>query len=315
LRNFAAGTKKKKKAQVHVFDKRSGIHSLERIKEVAAQPGFYDLPHSDSVSADPALTNLENRVAPIIARIVKENSIAQVTANERVAVAGFCSAQMLRVPKWREHSQSINHIAREVVIESGGDPEAAGISELTEDQVRAHGVLWLRHVPEFLPYFLDKDWVLLQARAPASLYISDNPITLFNAKDFGFYGNLGLTCLGIEIYLPLSSRLTLAMLCPSHRAEREAILAKVPSGVKLTPRQQEAVSDSTRFLSAGTSGMPFAISPANVDRLNDLQVRYSARFVYSAEANFDLVRTMLHDHPELNIGLRMQRGRDNHEPT
>jgi len=98
------------------------------------------------------------------------------------------------------------------------------------------------------------------------------------------------------------------MLCPSHRAEREALLAKVPSGVKLTPRLQEAVSDSTRFLSAGTSGTPFAMSHANVDRLNDLQVRYSARFVYSAEANFDLVRTMLHDHPELRAGMRMQRG-------
>jgi hypothetical protein len=45
----------------------------------------------------------------------------------------------------------------------------------------------------------------MHARAPDSLYISDNPITLFNQKNFGFYGNLGLRCPGIEIYLPLSS--------------------------------------------------------------------------------------------------------------
>jgi hypothetical protein len=213
---------------------------------------------------------------------------------------------MLRVPKWREHAPTLNQIAREIISKEGGDPEAAGLPEMTGDQVQAHGVLCLRHVPEFLPYFLDKDWMLLQARAPASFYISDNPITLFNTKDFGFYGNLGLTCLGIEIYLPLSSRLTLAMLCPSHRAERETLLAKVPSGIEFTPRQEEAVSECTRFLTTGTTGTPFGMSHANVDRLNDLQVRFSARYVYSAEANFDLVRTMLHGYPQLKVGMRMQ---------
>jgi Protein of unknown function (DUF4238) len=90
--------------------------------------------------------------------------------------------------------------------------------------------------------------MLLRARAPESLYISDNPITLFNSKDFGFRGNLGLACFGIEIYLPLSSHLTLAIFCPSHRVEREVLLAKVPPGAKLTPGQRAEVLHAKRFV-------------------------------------------------------------------
>ena len=88
-----------------------------------------------------------------------------------------------------------------------------------------------------------------------------------------FYYNLGLRCLGIEIYLPLSSRLILAMLCPSHRAEREAILARVPPGAKLTERQRDAIAHARRFLSAGASGTPLPLVNANVVHLNSLQVR------------------------------------------
>jgi hypothetical protein len=163
-------------------------------------------------------------------------------------------------------------------------------------------------MPEFMPYFMDKDWVLMHARAPDSLYISDNPITLFNQKNFGFYGNLGLRCLGIEIYLPLSSKLTLAMLCPTHRTERERILARVPPGAKLTERQRDAIAHARRFVNACTSGVPVSLVNANVVRLNSLQVRTSARYIYSADGNFDLVRMMLTDHPELKIGARVQVG-------
>jgi hypothetical protein len=306
LRNFAAGTKKRKKAEVHVFDKHSGASAVERIWDVAAQPGFYNLPGLASVSADPALTDLENRIAPIITSVVKENSIAHLGADGRAAMAIFCAAQMMRVPMWREHARTLTQLVREHVGETNAD--AMGLEEMTEEEVQAHGVLWLRRMPEFVPHFLDKEWMLLRASAPDTLYISDNPITLYNAKDFGPYGNLGLACTGIEIYLPLSSKLTLAMLCPSHLAERESLLAKVPSGVKLTPEQRQAIAHATGFLNACRSGAPFPISHENVVRLNSLQVRTSTRFVYSAAASFDLVQTMIKDHPELKVGARMQAG-------
>jgi hypothetical protein len=155
LRNFAAGTKKKKKAQVHVFDKHTGNSSVERIWDVAAEPGFYNLPGLASMSADPALTDLENRVAPIVARVVKENSLAHLSANDRVLIDAFCAAQMLRVPMWREQARTVNQALRKAVGEQRAD--AMGLEEATDEQLRTHGVLWLRDMPEFMPYFIDKD--------------------------------------------------------------------------------------------------------------------------------------------------------------
>jgi Protein of unknown function (DUF4238) len=154
LRNFAAGTKKKKRAQVHVFDKHSGTRSLERIKEVAAQPGFYDLPAPSSGSGDPALTDLENRVAPVLAGIVNANSLGHLTTDNQVLIAAFCAAQMVRVPMWREQLRTLNQLVRDAVGEMDADADAMGLSELTAEDARAQGVLWLRHVPEFMPHFL-----------------------------------------------------------------------------------------------------------------------------------------------------------------
>ena len=60
----------------------------------------------------------------------------------------------------------------------------------------------------------------------APLYISDNPIGLQSLVEEAtpLYGNLGLGVTGIEVYLPISSALSLAFYCRSHeQVIREAV--------------------------------------------------------------------------------------------
>jgi hypothetical protein len=66
-----------------------------------------------------------------------------------------------------------------------------------------------------VPYFLNKEWVLFDAPKGGSMYISDNPVALQNEVDHGPYGNLGLAVRGSEIHVPLSSALTIGLLCPT----------------------------------------------------------------------------------------------------
>jgi Short chain fatty acids transporter len=67
---------------------------------------------------------------------------------------------------------------------------------------------------------LNKDWYPLETKPEHPLYVSDNPVVPENRTEFGPYGNIGLTVFGIQMYLPLSSTLMLAMYCPSIREQK-----------------------------------------------------------------------------------------------
>ena len=71
-----------------------------------------------------------------------------------------------------------------------------------------------------IKHLLSKAWYLLETRPEHPFYVSDNPVVLENRNDFGVYGNIGLAVPGIQIYLPLSSTLMLAMYCPSIREQK-----------------------------------------------------------------------------------------------
>ena len=55
-------------------------------------------------------------------------------------------------------------------------------------------------------------------------------------------------------------------------------------------------------------GVPLLQDRDNVLNVNSLQVRYSARYVYSGTDDFSLVRAMLRDHPRLRTGPRLHVG-------
>ena len=118
-----------------------------------------------------------------------------------------------------------------------------------------------------------------------SFYISDTPVALHNMQDTGPYGNLGLMVPGIEIYMPISARYVLGLLCPT-------LIATLCAH----PRFRAAVDEHS----------PIQCDDDNVTFYNSLQVRYAERFVFSKVQNFELVARMIRDHPEYRSGLRIR---------
>jgi hypothetical protein len=58
------------------------------------------------------------------------------------------------------------------------------------------------------------------------VYISDNPVVMYNSRTFGPYGNLGLAVPGIEIYCPLSPDVVLVYFGPPSMRNIEEEQAK-----------------------------------------------------------------------------------------
>lgn len=66
----------------------------------------------------------------------------------------------------------------------------------------------------------------------------------------------------------------------------------------------EAQALAAELSEALTTGHPLSFSRENVENLNSLQVANSERYLFSSSDDFDLVRQMLDEHPELGTGPR-----------
>nr|QWP89203.1 hypothetical protein IHCLGBEB_00006 [Escherichia coli] len=123
-----------------------------------------------------------------------------------------------------------------------------------------------------------KDWYLETRPERPFTCIGDNPVVLKNSNDFGPYGNLGLAVRGIQIYLPLSSTLMLAMYCPSIREQMvrqkqhlQHLLARAPH---LIPRHIRPFEDWN--ISGGIRTIFLCRLPRSMSRIT-IPCRWSSR--------------------------------------
>jgi hypothetical protein len=154
---------------------------------------------------------------------------------------------------------------------------------------------------EMAPLIAEKTWILLSNQTPRPFYTSDNPVAFQNHQVNG-PGSIGLGVPGIEINLPLSKRLVLAMLCTSYEEDIRKAIGRTDilrrTGV-LPPEYEPGARRLKDFVERVERGDVIEQSPENVTNVNSLQVRYSDRYVYSSTDSFELVREMLRSDPRL----------------
>ena len=93
-----------------------------------------------------------------------------------------------------------------------------------------------------------------------NLYISDNPVIFYNENNDNERGNLGINSKGVQIYLPISSSLVLAL---------------------LENRKNKKTDDT------------ISNNKAVVLFLNNMQINNADRFIFSKFNNFELVYKVL----------------------
>jgi hypothetical protein len=299
LRNFAFHQGR----QLHAFDKSSGREFVVSVEDAAAQGGFYNFSLlGESVSIETELGDLDTAASVAIARILAQRNLTCLSNEDREWLSLFVCVQLARSPNWRLMQADLTSKFLE-------HSSALGVSEETEvprdtlDQALA--LASIADARRWVPLVLEKSWVLQQVENARALFVSDSPLTLHNHYNFGPYGNIGLAVPGVEIQLPLSSDLNLWMVCPTFRS-------KLESGCKAavdlaSAGQPSAVGDKTfALMDCIRRGRPMNLTQEHVTYYNHLQVRFSARFVYSRDGDFSLVRQMLQNNLGYRSGIRFK---------
>jgi hypothetical protein len=328
LRNFASNVGAKAgKEKIWLFDKSRDLTANPNIRNIAAQFGFYDLKRGDfEFSIERPLGAVEDAVKSVLVKMMQQRSCAELSVEERAWFSIFCGVQFVRVENFRDQTKTFNAAVENLIRKSGGDPaQVQGYAQMNDEDVKEFSIQFLlRSLKEFPNHFAAKHWFIMEAAAGHTFYIGDNPIVLHNNRDFGPYGNLGLALPGIEIYLPISPTLTVAMwefsqlpMFEKHLADarhtREQLLELRLTGCEaeiagLMEKADQSIAQLETLTAAMKDNTRVTATPENVMFMNSLQVMYASRFVMSSEREFALAKRMCEDDPSYRSSLKMRFG-------
>ena len=306
LKNFTAHGKK---PQVFVFDKTSQNVFKTHIKNVACEGGFYNIDFKGmTFSLEGSLANFEDKISGVIRSIIEKESLRHIDKKAKSLLSLFFALQFCRTKQFRQVIRDMLSQVEEHIRNMGFDPsEVKGFEPVSDESIRRLGLKTVLECQEFAPHFYAKDWMLLRTSPKAPFILSDNPVGMQNRKDISpFFGNLGLAARGIELYFPISTRLTLAMLCPTHRQATLDAYLKYKLICQLDPRKAAQMNIDLLLLESAynsyETGSPVDIKAESVMNCNSLQIIASGRQLYSHDGDFSLAIEMLSRNPELTKG-------------
>lgn len=306
LRNFCMN----EKSQIHTFDKWNDNIFVAHTKKIASEKGFNDFDYEGiTLTVEPALSELEFSASRIIDDILSHRSLKRMSNNDKETLSVYLAVQYFRTRQFREILRLVNDVEKGKIEKLGFDPtNVDGFTPMNDEDIKKMSIMFLKESEKIYPLFLTKNWMLFATDEENPFYISDNPLTLQNKFDMGPYGNLGLACHGIEIYLPLSSTITLGLYWNGYKDEiekRHALCMKLegiaPGALEERGINVEGIRKGYRGIQEDT---PIETDIENVININSLQVMFATRFVFSSKKDFSLVEKMIQDNDDFRNGLK-----------
>ncbi|WP_406721099.1 DUF4238 domain-containing protein [Thioclava litoralis] len=322
LRNFLVDPKKE---QVHVFSKSSGRGFTTSIKNIMAERRFHEFSIDENylASFEESVCRVEDMLLPAY-RSVVENRRFDGTPDQKAHLAMLMAFQFLRTRSQRDQFAHLERQLADRLNQRGVSIEdIEGYEPLTDDVLREQHIRFMRDAAgEFAQIIGAKDFLLIKAPKGRQFYLSDNPVTIHNNQpQDGLRSNMGLSCEGIEIYMPLTSDLQLCAWCPSilenikarnvesNRQLATIILSPAMVNVANPTLLQEQLAQLRKYranfentLSRAAEGVPLSASNENMDFLNALQIGQAREHLICQKADFDLAKRFVAENPNFTGG-------------
>jgi hypothetical protein len=302
--------------QVWCFDKRDGRVFSPNIRGVASGNGFYDLTLGTEVlSLEPLITQIEDRAAPVIQRIVSKRSLTGLTDADRKNLAVFCAVQFVRTQATRDEFQSAMDGMRVALAARSIDAsQLREMKPLTPDQQKLMEFKTMLEAHDaYASDFLSKHWYLMAATEDDPFYLGDNPIVRENESHSPEQTGLGLRCPGISFSLPLSPTLCLGIIDPgeikklrvTYQKARRMRDRRVKRDTKLKRKGRFETSSPAETMTIDidnfyqenirdlVNGGLVICDAGAIRRVNFLQTAFASRWVISSRNDFTLAKEVV----------------------
>jgi len=275
--------------QLYVFDKARKASFPSSIRDAGSENHFNTLEiEGQTISFEGLFQTNDDQLAILFEKIISDTSLAVLTTGDRNTLLEVLGAQIVRTKLLRTTIRSIAEQFQASMREAGlYAEEVDGFSIPTDQQIRRAALASLLDLPAIIAGIQDKRLILFSSSAPMSLWISDNPVVVYNSFP---YGERGLSSPGVEIYFPISSELVLGLYCPSIERKIQQALS---TGAPNFDREKY-----TNIYKALQDGDPVAIDLTTCRFYNSLQVLQSNRFLYAPKNDFADAYDILERKPE-----------------
>lgn len=279
LRNFSV--KKGKNNSIYCFDKFEDREFRQNVKNIACENYFYEDKGKQDLESD--LSILEHDSSKIIRQIIITKNLNILGRKERETLALFILKQSMRTKDNRESLLLMGKMVKKhmAISEELDRKLNISIEELEgiiddlddEDEIKKvhKGMLSDDNLSRFVkPISKDLNWILYLNDTETPYLTSDNPVARFNPLDY--QGNGGVLSRGINLYLPLNSKISLCLADPPN------LYHKIPNNTVIT------LSDDR-----------------TINFQNVIQVIDSYRHIFSHNNDFSLVKEMIKNDPTLKL--------------
>ena len=275
LRNFLCPLEE----NLYCFNKHNGNIFQSTPANLFLEKDFYTI--NDQAIMEYFYSNLiETHCAPVIERLLKSYSLQDLSKNDFLTLNMFVVAQWARthrnkdfirnlVKGFQQKLQKIQKTSDKPLLDQYG--QAIPLDSLNENEInQLQAQMLLGAFPLYIQALeMNKSYYLLYAaKAQDYYYIGDNPVVMHQSHPHSLYGSYGLSVPFIEIYLPLSPKLTLA------------IVDKALPLTHLHPHRSTILTNSM-----------------SVRFLNALQIRWARQYIASGSPNFHTAADFLEKNP------------------
>ena len=241
------------------FDKLEENQFSADVKNVACEKFFYDTQDDTEQETEKALSVIEGKFNDSLSRLIQLRDVSKISNDERHFISMFIAVQYIRTKENREMlKDSINQLAERLSGENLSSKLAQEIKEAQKDEsIKKMQVRLLRETPRLADIINQMKWIIITNGTKTPFWTSDNPVALHNEIDQWPYGNLGLKCIGIELHIPLTPTLLLAI-CDPVAFCREPCKKTLRDFRYVIREQSYQVYSSTRFLFSNQPNFSFA---------------------------------------------------------
>lgn len=271
LKNFAS--KNKKKYFINCFDKITEKQFTSAIGNIACEKYFYERGNVQPLEKE--LSILEKKVSKIIKKVIRTKDLNILNGSERKLMSEFIITQSIRTRESREEINDVTNAIKTAVAIHGFhmDPDEAEtiIDEIYDENlvINIHKrMLSGESISRLIEPISEMIWILYLNNTEMPFWISDHPVNRYNPFNSP-YGNRGLLSPGINIFFPITPKISLCLL--------DSVLFG------------EHLSNNTTRPIANIQNVIFQ---------NHVQAVSSYKHVLSNSSNFSLLRYMLKDNPK-----------------
>jgi hypothetical protein len=239
------------------FDKLTGKVFATTSKNIALEPGFYDL--APSIDLEGLIADNENRMKSGMDELVSKMNPAAISQDARIKVSLFVGLQSVRTREFRSMIQEMGSKLMTQLVRN--DPRAKGLEFKVMMKDEAAQALQAKimvsdYVPQIAWMLANSRWTLLVNRTKIPFWTSDNPVALFNPIDYGDLGGVGLAVRGIQTHFPLNGRSLLLILDPTSYDLPPLKIVKKPEAVLYENELQ--LYNATRFVFSSANDFSMA---------------------------------------------------------